>query len=252
MDNELPVVSVSRLKTFIQCPYLYYRRYILKERELKSVHLVLGLAIHETIQYYYDVEFSNINEGMPNFGAVADAPKTRQGNVLAHFKHRWFTLLAENKLPQDERLFSVGTSILTKFDFDKRIPLEQEKKFDIPFPRDNPFFRMYGYIDAIGPDWFIDYKTNTKKPTKKVLDNDPQFIIYYHAFKHLYAIDPTPIWFHLRTGEEMVANVGSRDKLELVLSSIHSMLETDKRGEYPPTPDTCKFCPYNCKRLTKL
>ena len=52
--NILKHLSASRAQDYIKCPAYYYMKYILKIPHQDNPELILGAAIHKTIEYYFN------------------------------------------------------------------------------------------------------------------------------------------------------------------------------------------------------
>ncbi len=66
--SEKPMFSVSRIQTYLTCPYKYYVEYVLKETSLmeRSHYLQLGLSFSDIVKTIYQdpVSYANITENM--------------------------------------------------------------------------------------------------------------------------------------------------------------------------------------------
>lgn len=52
-------ISFSQLSVYLNCPYCWYRSYVLKEAPfIPTIHLIFGTAIHEVIQHWLDVLYN--------------------------------------------------------------------------------------------------------------------------------------------------------------------------------------------------
>lgn len=58
-EAESKSISFSQLSVYLNCPYCWYKSYVLKEAPfVPTIHLIFGTAIHETIQEWLEVLYN--------------------------------------------------------------------------------------------------------------------------------------------------------------------------------------------------
>jgi len=222
--SGLLTLSASRLKTFSACPKQYYYAYIDKQDTKKHPAAVLGTAVHRTIERVYRDRTEPVSTFIREFDAEAE--KCGVEDPRSKYKND-------------------GIKMVGDFDYGKRIPKESELEFTLAFPNQaHPLCMVHGYIDQ-AYDWgFVDLKTNARKPLQGVLDNDLQFIVYNWAYKEIYGQTAQQrIWQHLRTGEDLKADVEGKE--DLAARVIERILEADFTGIYDKNIGApCILCNY--------
>jgi len=217
--------SATMLKMFLQCPRKFEYRYLRKLPEEKNVWAVTGTSVHTAIQYGHDLK----KDGAEYNEIVLP--------VIEKFDTTFCELDGYSYGPQSNKLYKESQKMLREYAFD-RDPEIQEHYFEIDI--DGIIF--VGYIDQLYPWGFVDLKTSRNKPNKVVLDNDPQFIIYSFAYRGFYGKDvDKAYWHHLRTGEDIEANVDTDHiyRLEELASHIQ------KQEFFPRSHSVlCNYCSF--------
>jgi len=221
-------VSASKIKTFLYCLNKFYYHYIDKQPDKVGIGAVIGTCVHAAVDHYF------------KFGRPA----------LETFTNLWHQELKRNGLEHKHKAFFDGEDMLVDFNW-SYTPTETEKYFYLPFPdRVHPIANMEGYIDqvfisdGVEPNKIVDIKTSQYRPTQEQIDNDPQFIIYNWAFKQMYGEDVEIYWYHARTGEYILADVNSPDKLDPIIEVVKDIDQFMKAPEPPETTVTCRWCPH--------
>jgi hypothetical protein len=217
MSPDILTLSASRIKTFASCPRKFYYHYIEEHPDPMHPAAAMGSAVHKTIEQVY-------KQGVEPFN-------TFQENWIAQMKEypELTTHPKTNAAQQD------GVKIITKYDFERRVPQELELEFRLPFPDPiDPVCYMRGFIDHIYEDGtLVDLKTSRNRPKPAILGFDPQFIIYEWAFLNIYGELPRHVyWHHLRTGEDIEAIVrghGQLDHVRRLVDKIARMYRTMER-----------------------
>lgn len=206
MTNDI-TLSASRIKLFTSCERKYYYEYVEEVKKPKHPAALVGSAVHKTIERVYR-EF---------------------GNPIDIFHQCWDEQRAENpETVPTQTHYNDGIKMVTRYEFAKREPLDMEVYFKLPFPnKSHPICYIQGYIDHIYDEGLVDLKTSKRKPLQGLLNHDPQFIIYGWAYEQLYGKQPELIsWHHLRTGEDIPADVLSKDKLSLLNAYVNDLVFT--------------------------
>ncbi|QJI52408.1 PD-(D/E)XK nuclease family protein [Psychrobacillus phage Perkons] len=159
------IYSISRINSFNQCQYGYYKSYIDRERGLGSCYTEVGTLMHEIIEKYYRGEIEE------------DFNFTRQ------LHSKTFELeLMDMDFPND--------TIKASFMSDMEHFTNNFKKLDGEFTLEKMFVTevgnekyLLGYIDALrehedGKVDIIDWKTSSKFGGSKLTEAGRQLIIY--------------------------------------------------------------------------
>lgn len=189
--------SYSQIDTFLQCPYRWYKSYLLGEREEETAEaLSLGGAVHETLEVY----FNKLHEGYE--WTVGEAVEMIDSNI-ENADVPW--LSEENKensvnqhIDMMEGLAS-NTSNLAEFMADKEIVANEKEfiyKLHLPFDvcYDSIIYNdiyIIGSIDMIVKDSngdliCIDFKTSKKEFKPKKLKENLQLPIYSLVIQDIY------------------------------------------------------------------
>jgi len=224
-ESSLITLSASKIKVFSACPKQFYYSYVDKRESPKTTALILGTAVHRSIEKYYKED----------------------ANPLDVFIDTWNKEHEENNLLPDTREYGCGIKMVTGYDYEKRRPVENELEFIIPFPSpNNALCQIRGFIDQVYENGFIDLKTGKFQPKQGVLNNDPQFIVYAQAFKQLMGYDPEVVyWHHLRTSKDIFADVISEEKIDNVTRLVERILDAEITGIYDKNIGmVCSYCSY--------
>lgn len=232
--DGLPTISASRVKVYKTCARQYEYKYVItkedRPEDRKNVAALLGTALHKAIELKY-------TEGK--------SPTAVFQQVMTETLDGWEDEgLQINALDYFSRALKIGKDILQKYPWDRFTPMELEYTFTLPFPSfDNAIVNVTGIIDQIDMDGsIIDHKSASYAPSQDVLDNDPQFILYYWAYTQIYGYPPyRVIWNHLRTDRQIIANIEHNYalKIDQLTYDIQAMLENTR---YPrrAMDDVCK------------
>lgn len=178
-ENKL-ILSISRVKTYQQCPRKYYYNYIEKLPKLSWDHFNLGTFVHGVLEFFHEnlrdnnsLKDVNINKIMKQ-SFQKQYFKMKNGNII---------LKKEMLLEAKDMLMSYMNNIINK-GIDARI-LILENEFKIPL---NEKYLIKGIIDRLdqesnGTLHIKDYKTN--KNSKYM---EPSQLITYG----LYILDKYP------------------------------------------------------------
>lgn len=224
---KLPLLSASRLKLYMQCPIMYKYKYLQGGEEKPNMYAINGSALHKAIELLHKDKIS------PLVTYAEKMSKYRNSKIIAQ--------------DQYVRLYSEGIDILNSYDptwytprIEKKKPVV-EKWFNLKYPNDeNPTCSIRGYMDFVELDSVIDFKSSKLKLSKKKVESDIQFIIYYWAFHRLYGYYPSRIVYHrLPDHKQIVAT-------EFDVTELDRQIETflNDPMDYEPLP--CSSCPMWC------
>lgn len=235
-ESTLPMLSATQLKTFKECKRLYYFNYRDRNRGLTNPATIMGSALHYAIEQHLRTGLNPIVLFSQDYERrIEEAAEGRQ----------------VKNYDKANAIKRTGFEIIGNIQWNKLNPRsldDIEKKFTLPFPNEKaPIAYITGIIDLITIDGFIiDHKSSSRLPTAHALEHDPQFIIYYWAYKQLENKVPVGVlWHHLRTGEFHNTNV-DRDypaRLKWLTLAIKELI-AEKNYEKKPAPDS--FCEKVC------
>jgi len=159
----MQIWSISRLNSFNQCQYGYYKTYIEGDRGLGNIYSHLGSVSHDALEGYYNglVSKEQVINSLENGLEEADMLDIKFPNEL----------IADN-WKKDMRHFVMNFSKLPK-------PLNTEEflLFELA-----PDLWIQGYVDAEEKDGELlniyDWKTSSKFDKDKLLDAGRQLILY--------------------------------------------------------------------------
>jgi len=158
LENKSLTVSISKIKTYKQCPRRYYYSYIAKYPKKDWDHFTLGTFVHGVLEFFHgqfkediaDFNFKKLmKESFKKQKDIMDADKPISKEILDEARK----LLTEYLKSMEEK--GLGSKILT---------LEEEFVIDL-----NEKYKLKGIIDRTDQDkdgvyHIKDYKTN--KDTK--------------------------------------------------------------------------------------
>lgn len=209
-------LSASSIKDFLSCERKYWYRRFASDRAETSEAATRGTAVHKAIEKYWN----NSSKGYRYLHALPnDIDTVKATQALDTFYNRFQHLLNKNDLI--------------------------ENKFQINYSKG---VRIIGVFDRVSENGVIyDWKTNKRLP--KDLDNDPQFILYHHAYSVLNQRFPASIYFASLTYGRLVKFKYNNIKRDILLHQIiPDMLEHIKEKKFNPTGlygyTTCNYCFY--------
>jgi len=223
-------ISASRLKSFRTCQRQYFYKYVLpknqRPKDQAGISALFGTALHKTIEAYYKDSTINPTFYFQDYLLKAVEEQEKIGQVKGA---EWVN-----------KLMAMGKKILREFDWTRFDPIQLEFEFLLPYPnKEAPLFYVTGIIDMITRDGrVIDHKSQSRVPTKDLLDNDGQFILYAWAYQQIYGQLPTAVvWNQLRTGKLVEIDIftGFDQKLTYLVEDIMAMIsKTSKtQADYP-------------------
>jgi len=256
MSYNLNQFSVSRLSTFISCPFAFYLHYILKrEAEFVSIFIGRGSALHEVLE--------KVNQDM------------QQGILLSADS---YMPLIKAKIKEHDvspgaiLQFPIYVADYTKKVFpkitDARI-IGVESKFDIPFTVEGKTYKFIGYLDLAvlrnSKVSIYDFKTKIKETPDLdiMLTRDLQIQSYswiVHKFGRIQrgpipklcfdgAGIPVEEYGHIQYADKgqtstMINNrIFNFDEIQERLTYWILQIENCiKKGYFPRNPSYCTYC----------
>lgn len=265
-------VNASLLKTWMTCPLQARFGEIEKLERLQNAKASFGTCIHEALELYNNT--GNYEAARERFNHTWENP-----DVLGVAPDYWprFTDFAG--------LRKKGLEILEKYHenqkWESREIIATEHKFCVPIGD----HYISGVVDLLEVKKtkggkkalrIVDYKTNSKQPTKEALFMDIQFTVYVYAsmqpeFWLGFGDDPKyppmpngeelyerfdgmirkAIWYHLWQNKEIVVGDRDDDDFMRLYRCITSVVEAIEKEVYVPniSGDSCTYCSFTeqCK-----
>lgn len=218
------MLSYTKMKSLMDCPYSYYLRYIKHVPTLESSYSVFGTTIHETIHLGYE-------------------NKLPKDDWVKLFKQEWVAEVASKDVvfhSEGEYLakFKEGQQIVGDY-YDSYVAKPRVKppqSTELSFGR-NPVVKIAGHtlvgkIDQITDDCkIIDYK-DTPKPTQAQLDFDLQFTIYSYAYRYIFGKEEKALVLrHLGTMKDLTTTRNQKD-FDMLESEVNKMESFIKQGNF--------------------
>jgi RecB family exonuclease len=180
--TDLPIkqLSNSAIKCYLNCPFAFKAKYILKMKMPSNEHFALGNAIHSAAEFQIRFNLKH-NKNLPLGVVLETYQRVAQEQAFKLNKYA---------INEFRRMYSDGHDLVEQFYFYlcKRKPLETEKRFSVDMGYG---IKMAGIIDLIFENHALrDTKTTSKPWTASKLKNEMQFTIYYEAYKILYGVYP--------------------------------------------------------------
>ena len=271
-------ISYSQFSMYLQCPKKWEQEYALNKRVFEqSIHTIFGTAMHETLQNYLEVMYSQT------------AKKADEIDVSSDLQSRMVKLYQEaaqktghfSTPEQLQEFWRDGVAILDYFKRKRRehfssrheelLGIETELGLDI---KGNLKFK--GFIDVVMRDKrtgrirIIDIKTSTRgwnKYQKKDKTKTAQLLLYKEFYGKQYDVDPEMIdveyiilrrkinedseWpmkriqlFSPPSGKPSRNKVG-KQLTEFIDNSFNSDGTYNLEGDYPAiASSSCKYCKY--------
>lgn len=230
---EVPYLSVSRSRVYMDCQYKYYLLYHLKvEPEAKKDHLVFGNIVHEALELWYknDCQDDLIQlyddtwkrYDLTDFSYYKDGIEMLR-NYLSNYRNFTSEVLRDTE----------GNPVL-------------EYEFELELA---PGVILKGVIDRVDKIddktiKIIDYKTSRIPLTKEEADNDLQLSTYYMVAREIFPEYPNVdvALNYLRHDE--VASTRSDDDAEMTRNFYINLHHQIKNNDDPkPTLNRyCSFC----------
>jgi putative RecB family exonuclease len=238
-------ISVSRGKSYKQCPYYYKLKYHDKipnpgEEQFyfvygKIVHKIAETVIDEVGKRPIDLICEDVLKGRIEIEDGKKAPPL----PLDYRKRMPLHIKSLKKLNE-----AIGYGGVTEHKF----------KYDL----EPPFGKMVtGFIDRIiikdGRAWIIDYKTTKKGPfreTRESVRYDPQLRMYSRVVQKEFGLEPKNIraaLYYLEDGETLDASYDeqSLDSIESELLSLYDEIKgVPPENAFGKVGRHCSFCEY--------
>lgn len=226
-ETGLPLLSASRLKSYIECPKSYKYKYLYQGQEKPSIYSINGSALHRSLELLYK---ENTNK-MKTY--IERMEKWRGVDVISGDQYL--------------RLYAEGLQILKTYKKSWYKPMiiqgkpVIERHFKLKYPNDEePIAIIRGYIDLTQKNSFVDWKSSKAVLSAKKISQDLQFLIYYWSFNRIYNRYPDYGVYHRLPDHKRI--IVTDFDLSILDTAIKKFI-TDPM-EYDMTP--CEKCSFFC------
>ena len=255
----MTVYSHSRLSCFEQCPYKFKLKYIDKvETEIEqSIEAFLGSCVHEVLEKLYeDLKHQKVDTLDELISYLHEIWKEKWDDSIVIVKKGYGP---ENYLKMAEKFISDYYKRYHPFDQDKTIALEDRILINLD---DEGNYQLQGYIDRLvetedGCYEIHDYKTNSRLPLPRYIENDRQLALYMIGVENNYpdVRDVKLIWHFLAFDKELDSTRTKEelDNLKRETIKLIDQIESEERFEAKPS-NLCDWCEYKpvCKQWSHL
>ncbi|MCS7092753.1 MAG: PD-(D/E)XK nuclease family protein, partial [Patescibacteria group bacterium] len=253
IDFRVNYLSYSQIDCFDTCPLHYKLRYIIKLPSPPSAAASFGLSMHDTLKDIY--MYAKGGKIVSEKEAIEILRKNWHREGYVSRDHLQETLDAGEK-------YIIN---YMKRHFDKNfLPLVLEQPFTVNLPskKDERLLKIGGKIDRIdqfsdGTIEVIDYKTGSKIPTQKELDNDMQLTFYALACTlisdFVYVKDPEDIILSLYyfDGDKKISTKRTKEQLAEAVDKIYAKRKEIEESDFKCNGNFfCRNCEY--KNFCKL
>lgn len=171
MNYQLATLSVSKVNSFIDCPYHFYLCYVVKRPpEFDSEYARIGKALHSILEYINkEIQMGIIKQADSHLAYIESKVKEYKLSDIYTMK---FCMYIASYLNQIVPLFKTYTIIGI------------EKKIDVDIELNNKLYKFIGYIDIVFLNQdkviYLDYKSKQKdqQDVSLILTRDVQIQSY--------------------------------------------------------------------------
>ena len=227
--------SFSKLTSFYECPYAFYRNYQKKEIGIDNQFASYGILVHSILERYAKGELSLnqlVDEFSNGFEMSISEPIVMFGRDLT------------------QSYFDKGVDFFSNFNgFWGLKPLESEYQFETKLDKDNS---LIGIIDLVAKDdddnlIIIDHKSSSKFSKKELKEKARQLYLYSKAVKEKYGKFPKEVWFnHFKNSYIEKIKFSDSDYEEAISWALETINKIESCIDFEPN-NTDKFmCDYLC------
>ena len=222
--------SATRLKSYLTCPRQFRYSYVDGIPSIPTSPLVFGRTLHDALCFVH--EHQMLNGKLPPVG-----------DVLEKFDALWSEALKAKPFfrdgsPSPEQHLTTGHEILRAYlaaPENQKMPLAAELAFEVVAGD----YRLAGIVDRVDESEsgliVVDFKSGTRKPTPKDLDDDLQFTIYAFALERMMGRPvERVVHCHLRTGDCFEAHPTDSHFAWLLDEVLPFVAGGVARGEFAP------------------
>jgi len=243
----MALYSHSRLDAFENCPLRYKFNYIDKiKRDDQGIEAFMGSRFHDIMEKLYkDIKCKtySLEELIDYYNEIWD--KEYSDNVLIVKKDR----TAEDYRNAGKKCIEDYYAHYHPFDQGRVIDVERRVVIDI---NGDGKYQIQGYIDRLmqmndGTYEIHDYKTNSRLPEQKKLDEDRQLALYQIGISDMWndVKDVKLIWHYVMFDKKMVSTRTEEELEALKQQTIDLIDKIESTEEFEPCESTlCGWCSY--------
>lgn len=227
--------SFSKLTSFYECPYAFYRNYTKKEVGIDNQFASYGILVHSILERYGKGELKLnqlIDEFKSGFEMSISEPIIMFGRDLT------------------QSYFDKGVDFFTKFKgFWGLTPLELECNFETQLDENNS---LIGIIDLVAKDSdenliIIDHKSSSKFSKKELKEKARQLYLYSKAVKEKYGKFPNEVWFnHFKNNYLEKIKFSESDYDESISWALETIDKIESCIDFEPNNTDRFMCDYLC------
>ena len=233
--------SATRLKSYLTCPRQFRYSYMDAIPSIPTSPLVFGRALHDALCFVHERQMES-----------GELPPVR--DVLERFDALWGEALEaepffRDGVPSPSQHLTTGHEILRAYlaaPENQKLPLAAELAFEVQAGD----YRLAGIVDRLDESEqgliVVDFKSGTRKPSPKDLDEDLQFTIYAFAIEQMMGRPVEKVVHcHLRTGDCFNTHRTSDHFAWLLDEVLPFVAGGVARGEFAPRSGYwCNWCDY--------
>jgi len=249
--------SVSKLKSYKDCPFKFYCNHVLKMYPTgNSKALTWGVGFHQCAEFFFDnFEFPSKEELLKYYSDHWVADQYIKGWNIAAKKGipRWQFLGYETEFEEKE-YYLIGKKMVEDF-WDrhhqiKYLPFATELKFNLVLPTGDNITGLIDRVDLLNGYRILDYKTGKWQETPEKLKEDLQIGIYEWAFCKMYNLPYSAIeycaLYYVRDSSLVPINLVEIE-IDRILDETSAIITKVASDHFPRAPRErwlCKHCDY--------
>lgn len=242
-DNNLPIYSYSKIKSYYNCPYYFFKNYFDKpENFIPESHGTseFGTYVHKILEMYEKKEIK-LNQLLKYY------EKHYNENIVSDFVIRFGKKFQKD---MSSIYYEGGKEYFKNFTgYNNLRILESEYEF---YENVNNVFILHGKIDLIAEDEnsnliVIDHKSKGKfKNKKEKKEYAKQLYLYAYAVYKKYKRYPDILIFNMfRSMEWVKFEFNKSDYIDAIQWAINSVKEIESAIYFEPIPNTF-YCDNFC------
>lgn len=226
--------SYSKLTSFYECPYAFYRNYQQHEPGESNLFASYGILVHSILERYAKGELhleELVDEFTSSFEMSINEPIIMYGKDLT------------------SSYFDKGVTFFTNFKgFWGLTPLESEYRFEIELGN-NTFIGIIDLVvqDKDGNIIIIDHKSSSKFSKKDLKSKSKQLYLYAKAIYDKYGKYPAQLWFnHFKNDYVEKIEFDMDFYNETIAWALDTIEEIEACLEFDPNNSDKFYCSYLC------
>ena len=241
----MEIYSYSRIKTFENCPLTYRYRYIDRIKvDTEGIEAFMGSRVHKSLEKLYRDDIWDKESSL----------KSLLDFYHSNWEKNWHdSVIIVRKEYSKEHYREIGRRSLEQY-YKRYFPFDQaeicalEKRIEIPLDD----FRFVGYIDRLsrrvdGTYEVHDYKTSSRLPLQRDIDEDWQLAIYQLGLQDIWddVNDVDLIWHYLAFDKEFRSKRSPEILESLKREIISKINDIEDTIDFEPKESMlCRWCAY--------